>query len=408
MRNILLSVSLLLSSTTLLAQNEKNAPVLQLHTSDNIEMMIQNARYTDAVTLLDKEIAQAKRKRKPVETFEEQKKRAEQGLMFLKGTDKVLIIDSTVVDKATFLKAYKFDDELGTVTLESNGSTTRFTTQRGNKVFRSEKDNAGNLQLVSYYQENGFMSQRQVLEGLSVDGDKNYPFLMTDGITFYFSARSAEGLGNYDIYATRYDADTDKFYRAENMGFPYNSYANDYMMVIDEENRIGWFASDRYQPEGKVCIYTFIPNSSRHSYDYESTDPEEIIAAATLKSIKLTWNKQNAQERVVETERIARISSSKKNNATVEFTFILNDNKTLNYFSQFTNTEARDRCHQWIVKQKELTDALNLVESLRTKYAAGDKSQKNKILELEATIVSLYDEIPALEKTIRQLELERK
>ena len=56
------------------------------------------------------------------------------------------------------------------------------------------------------------------------------------------------------------------------MGFPFNSYANDYMLVIDETCNVGWFASDRYQPEGKVCIYTFIPNESRNPYDYENTE----------------------------------------------------------------------------------------------------------------------------------------
>ena len=33
---------------------------------------------------------------------------------------------------------------------------------------------------------------------------------------------------------------------------PFNSPYNDYMYVIDEYNNLGWFASDRFQPEGKV------------------------------------------------------------------------------------------------------------------------------------------------------------
>lgn len=44
---------------------------------------------------------------------------------------------------------------------------------------------------------------------------------------------------------------------------PFNSPANDYMYAIDEFNNIGWFASDRYQPDNKVCIYVFVPNSSK-------------------------------------------------------------------------------------------------------------------------------------------------
>lgn len=44
------------------------------------------------------------------------------------------------------------------------------------------------------------------------------------------------------------------------------------MYVIDEFNNLGWFASDRYQPEGKVCVYVFIPASSKQVYNYESMD----------------------------------------------------------------------------------------------------------------------------------------
>ena len=33
---------------------------------------------------------------------------------------------------------------------------------------------------------------------------------------------------------------------------------------ITEFNDLGWFASDRYQPEGKVCIYVFIQRGGIH------------------------------------------------------------------------------------------------------------------------------------------------
>lgn len=44
------------------------------------------------------------------------------------------------------------------------------------------------------------------------------------------------------------------------------------MMVIDEAKQLGWFVSDRYQPEGKVCVYLFIPNDNRERVDSEDID----------------------------------------------------------------------------------------------------------------------------------------
>ena len=71
---------------------------------------------------------------------------------------------------------------------------------------------------------------------------------------------------------------------------PFNSPYNDYMYALDDLNNLGWFASDRYQPEGKVCVYVFVPNSTKQVYDYETADPQAIIDAATLKEIKKTWS----------------------------------------------------------------------------------------------------------------------
>ena len=44
------------------------------------------------------------------------------------------------------------------------------------------------------------------------------------------------------------------------------------MMVIDEAKQLGWFVSDRYQPEGKVCVYLFIPNDNRERVDSEDVE----------------------------------------------------------------------------------------------------------------------------------------
>ena len=49
--------------------------------------------------------------------------------------------------------------------------------------------------------------------------DISFPFMSSDGLTLYFSAKSEEeGLGKRDIYMTKYDAEEGKFLQAENIG----------------------------------------------------------------------------------------------------------------------------------------------------------------------------------------------
>ena len=383
-------------------------PSRQKQTGD-IETQMQQLQFTKVEEKLKKDIALAKRKRKSTAELESQLERCGRGLQMLRGTDRVTIVDSVVVDKRRFLEAYKYTADLGTLRLSKDGRSTEFETERGNRVYQSELHD-GRMLLTTCYMEDGQPVNKKVVEGLDVDGDLNYPFLMTDGLTFYFAARSAEGLGNYDIYVTRYDYDEDKFYKAENVGFPYNSYANDYLMVIDEENKIGWFASDRYQPNGKVCVYTFIPNASRHPYDFENEDEEKIIRAASLRSFKVTWDKSNELERIRARQTLAFMTAQNTNVKPFDFTLVVNDNYTYHYYTDFRSADAKKQCRQWVQKVTDLSRLNQKLETLRNQYASANvtkkKSLRQEILELEKEAERMTIETREAEKLTRNLELQ--
>ncbi len=378
-------------------------PVMEVST-DEIDIMIDNMKYKEAGDKLKKNITQAKRRRKDTSVMDAQLERCNRGVQALRGTDHVVVVDSVVVDKQTFIAAYNISDEMGKVAMTNKGRTTEFTTQLGNKVYASEPDKES-LQLYTYYLENGRRTEKKLVEGLDVDGDINYPFLMSDGSTLYFAARSSEGLGNYDLYITRYDYDEDKYYRAESLGFPYNSYANDYMMVVDEERHIGWFASDRYQPEGKVCIYTFIPNSSRHPYDYENDPLAEIITAAKLRPIKATWTKENEAARQQALMTLKKASQSDKQQTNYEFTLVINDQKTYHFYRDFRSPQAKLQCKEWMDKSAQLKEVGKKLQTQRDSYRKS-KGNKEQLLKLEQQYERLLQETAEAEKLTRNLELQ--
>ena len=215
-------------------------------------------------------------------------------------------------------------------------------------------------------------------------------------------ARTDDGFGNYDLYATRYDSDSKRFYQAENMGFPYNSYANDYMLVIDEAARLGWFASDRYQPQGKVCIYTFIPNESRQTIDYETADIAQLRAAASLQSIMaITLTDEEKLAKADALRRIKLLAATTAATHHQDFEFVLNDDKTCYTLDDFTSTEAQKVCKEWIQKTKNL-NALN--EQLQQTRDTSPEARQ-QILNLESRVMELKKETHQLEKRIRNLEL---
>ncbi|MBO7581831.1 MAG: hypothetical protein J6T38_10000 [Bacteroidaceae bacterium] len=363
---------------------------------------IMALRFSKADASAKKLIQTAKRKRQSTEEYDKVVDICHKGENGLRGVDRVLIVDSVVVDKKAFLNAYPLSADLGSLSLSEKGDIVQYQTQLNGMVIAPQPQAEG---LTRYYLEDGTLTEGESIEGLGIEGDINYPFLMPDGQTFYFAARCEDGYGNYDLYATRYDSDSKRFYQAENMGLPYNSYANDYMLVIDESANLGWFASDRYQPDGKVCIYTFVPNESRQTIDYETTDLNELRALASLQSITaLPLTDEQKEAKAEASRRLAKVKGQRsKVNRVRDFEFVLNDARTCYTLNDFTSNEARKQCSDWLQKSKNLTTLYEQLQQMRET----SPTAKQQILNLETRIKELQAEVHALEKQIRMLELKK-
>lgn len=377
--------------TPISTMNDLNADVMTLH-------------FSKADAAAKKLIQQAKRKRQSTAEYDKVVAACRKGESGLRGVDRVVIVDSVVVDKQDFLKAYPLSSDLGSLALSYNGDIVQYKTQLNGMVLRPEGTDSTALHLTRYYQEGTQLTKDGIIEGLGIEGDINYPFLMPDGQTFYFAARSDDGYGNYDLYATRYDSDSKRFYQAENMGFPYNSYANDYMLVIDETAHLGWFASDRYQPQGKVCIYTFIPNESRQTIDYETADLTELRAFASLQS--LTAIPLTDEQKEAKAQAKKRISTLNAQRSTVnhqkDFEFVINDVKTYYTLNDFLSSDAKRLCSDWVQKSKNLATLNEQLQQMRET----SPNSRQQILNLENRIMALQTEVHQLEKSIRKAELQ--
>lgn len=183
--------------------------------------------------------------------------------------------------------------------------------------------------------------------------DINYPYMMADGTTLYFAAKSAEGLGGYDIYVTRFNTDSAKFYRPENIGLPYNSKANDYYCVIDEFDNIGWLVTDRRQPAGKVCIYTFVPAETRTTYDGDMIGEDMMRSLAEIRSISDTWTDKAKLQGA--RNRVAGLKARGEDVETGSITFIVNDNTVYTSVDDFKYPTNRERFKK-LQQMKEAAD----------------------------------------------------
>lgn len=331
-------------------------------------------------------------------------------------TQQILIIDSIVVDKDMILPHLRLSSETGSLmtTRDFLGKSVNgfaFVNEMGNKAYFSLPDDSLCQHLFTSDVLGNEWSSPQPLKGIS-EGitEASYPFMLTDGITFYFAGKGEESIGGYDIFLTRYNSRSGSFFKPENIGMPFNSEANDYLYAVDELNRIGYFVSDRRQPEGKVCIYIFVPSDSRKTYDPSIYTEQQIRDFADIISIADTWG--NGTERKAALSRLKTInnvkpSSEKKSNAQ-SVPIVINDALTYSSAKDFRSNKAANLYQELVIAQGRLTVVETELAKARdlfpTATAADRMSLRQEILQMEKEVQQLYQRIPSLEKEIRKEE----
>lgn len=370
-------------------------------------------RYDDAIENLEQHIYWLKQKKRDTTEAEELMGKYRKGARLIRGVENITVIDSFVVDKRSFLDAYKLGEQSGNLQMTDNGNedvSIEFVNEMGDKKLLSANDENGNKKLYASVKLIDSWSKPQRLKGINDDmTDLNFPFLDSDGTTLYFAAKGEESLGGYDIFITRADSEENSYFRPDNMGYPFNSAFNDYMYAIDDYNNLGWFASDRYQPEGKVCVYVFIPNESKTTYDYDTVEPGKMISLARLDNIALTQTDRNEVARAK--QRLAKVTYAKtgKKNKKTEFTFIVNDNRTYTSLNDFRKPQAKKMFQEMRKMQSDLETLENELDKLREKYSKSNKAVRESmtpgILDKEKRVNGLRTEIGKMETKIRNMEL---
>ena len=329
-------------------------------------------------------------------------------------TQQIIFFDSVVVEKDHFLSAIRLHPESGRLSsfndffrVQGTPDGYVFLNEMGNKCYFSDVSDGG-LSLFTCDKLGSEWSSPTPLKGISEGiSEANYPFMMADGTTFYFAAKGEESIGGYDIFMTRYDAEDGRFLKPENIGMPFNSEANDYMYAIDEINNIGYFVTDRRQPEDKVCVYMFIPPTTRRNYNVESLSDEQLRGYADISRIADTWG--NGKERKLALERLNSLQQETGREVNKpEMTFIINDQTTYTSVSQFRHPDSKGLYAELQEAKRQLEDTQVLLEKSRNYYVKASADEKRtlrpEILDAEKKLERLIADTKSLEKRIRNAE----
>lgn len=336
-------------------------------------------------------------------------------------TQQIVFVDSIVVDKNQFLSHYYLSPESGRLCTYSEffqrdeqPYAIVYLNELGNKAFFSRSGRLYTTDLL------GGKEWNEPTQLPGIDDEKftpaNYPFMMADGTTLYFASGGEESIGGLDIFVTRFDSNTSNFLLPENIGMPFNSEANDYMMAIDEMNNIGYFATDRRQPEGKVCIYSFIPNQLRRTYDTNEIDEQTLRNYAEIHCIAETWGKGDARQQALSRLKMLRgqasVQTPSKDKGQQAFVFYIDDQTTYHSLKDFLLSDNRTRYQELEQSKERLVQLGQVLDKLRTQYAANKDQDRfslsDEILKTEQQYYKLQSSLRQLEKDIRNTEIQQR
>ncbi len=120
-------------------------------------------------------------------------------------------------------------------------------------------------------------------EHLTSSSDEIYPMLSPDGKSLYFASKGLYGVGGYDIYVSQWDEEQRDWSIPVNMGFPYSSPANDFLMINTEDGFHTIFASDRDCEGDSVWVYVLEYDSM--PVRKELSDPEQLLKLSRLEPL---------------------------------------------------------------------------------------------------------------------------
>ena len=348
-----------------------------------------------------------KAKRTPIVQHEETNTKLYQQM--LPATAKVMFFDSVVVDKHNFMAYLPVSKEIGTLAVNANADMANqmgsYQNEFGDRRILAQGDSAAS-RLYTQTLVGDQWGKKSVIADFDANTypHQNYPFLASDGITLYFSASGPESLGKRDIFMSSFDSDKAQWYKPQNCGLPFNSPANDYLLVIDDLDSLGWLVSDRYQPEGKVCIYSFVPTASRQSFDSDGLSDAQLKHYADLRSIKDTWKFGNRKKALARRDALVQRIKAKQQSAD-GMAFVVDDNTVITSPSQFRNPQSRQLYKQVVELKAIIAQTEAQLDAARIAYHNGNRGVADNIRRMEQQLPQQLRDLHATELKIRQLEL---
>jgi len=195
---------------------------------------------------------------------------AENGLELLGEIKDLYVFNKIDVNKQNFYRSYKFDDFGGKLLYKPSIFKTKtdkkksdnsivFFSDNNKMVFYSSYGDSKNNSRDIYYSEknknNEWSEAKKLSDKINTPYDEDYPYLLSDGKTLYFSSKGHNSMGGYDIFKSVFDSVSGEWSEPKNIEFAINTPFDDILFVTDRYEQFAYFSSDRTSVNNTLTVY---------------------------------------------------------------------------------------------------------------------------------------------------------
>lgn len=142
----------------------------------------------------------------------------------------------------------------------------------GHDIYTAELDEKGNWTNV-----------KNIGADINTKYDEEGVFMHPDGKTLYFSSKGHKSIGGYDIFKSVYNAETMKWSKPENLGYPVNTTDDDVFFVVSANGRHGYYTSMMKDSRGLRDLYMITFLGPEKQMVLNNEDPLLASIAAPVK-----------------------------------------------------------------------------------------------------------------------------
>jgi len=116
----------------------------------------------------------------------------------------------------------------------------------------------------SRFTTDGWTKAKPVEGAINTGSQETSPFIHFDGQSLYFSSNGHPGMGDLDFFVSRKQPDG-SWGPPENLGYPINTSAQEFSLIVAPDGRTGFFSSDALETGlGRLDLYSFsLPENRR-------------------------------------------------------------------------------------------------------------------------------------------------